>query len=298
MKFAALPSAEEQPDLRGNRLADGTEGDSKAEGTTRDAANVYFRLLPGHCAREAEVDWTVVDRRPYLVCHDVHLAFDDYGTVMLHRGLYKIFGVREQKALALGVQAWPRNGSEGTLSAGQSEFLKRLVAQGVLTQDLRLGVPASVVSVDSPVGSLLDHDLDWSRPAITGTHVRRFCVAMLMGRFRELRHHLEGIAEWVAARRAAQSVSLACSSQTELHGLVHIFRRLRPVIFGGRNRCVLDCLGMFEFLALNGADISRMRWVVGVRARPWAAHSWLQEHNMVINDTCERVLQYVPILIA
>jgi hypothetical protein len=83
-----------------------------------------------------------------------------------------------------------------------------------------------------------------------------------------------------------------------VHRLVHLFRRLRPLLFAGRDRCILDSIGLLEFLALNGTDIGRMRWVVGVRARPWGAHCWLQQQQLVVNDTCERVMQYVPILVA
>lgn len=267
------------------------------EGTTQDLTNV-ISLLPGARARGAEVNGSVIDTRPYLICNDVHLAFGEDCTVMLHRGLYKVFGIPEQQALALGVQAWPGPYCGGELSPRQLEFLKSLVAQGVLTQDSRLGVPASTLSIESPARSLLDHDLDWQRPSITGAHVRRFYRAMLMGRVRQLQRPLEGIAQRVIERRAQQSARLGCSTYDEVHGLVHVFRRLRPLIFGGRDRCILDCLGLFEFLALNGVDISALRWVVGVRVRPWAAHSWLQDHDLVASDTCERVTQYIPILVA
>lgn len=267
------------------------------DGITQRPADVAL-LPPVNRALGAEVDCSVVDRRPYLICHGVHLAFADDCTVMLHRGLYKSFGIPEERALALGVQAWRRSGSEGALNARQSEFLKGLATQGVLTQDSRFGAPASAVSIESPVRSLLDHDLDWSRPAITGPHIRRFYMAMIMGRIRQVRCPLELLAQWVKVRRA-RAQTICREAHADLYLLVHIFRRLRPLIFAGRDRCVLDSLGLIEFLAANGADISGLRWVVGVRARPWAAHCWFQQQEgLVVNDTCERVRQYVPILIA
>ena len=253
---------------------------------------------PGNCVPGAEVDRSVADLRPYLVSHDVYLALMDNCAVMLHRGVYHTFGIPETKALALGTRAWPNPGSDAALSAVQSRFLMRLEAKGVLTRDTRRGRPMAAASISSPSRSLLDHDLDWVRPRITGTHLGPFCRAMLVGRMRQIRRPLESLALWVVARRARQTGCISLTAYTDLQRLVHIFRRLRPLIFAGRDRCVLDTLGLFEFLALNGTDLSGIRWVVGVRARPWGAHCWLQQDELVLNDTCKRVMQYVPILVA
>lgn len=36
--------------------------------------------------------------------------------------------------------------------------------------------------------------------------------------------------------------------------------------------------------------------VIGVRAEPFAAHSWVQVDQVVLNDTAEEVRRFTPIL--
>lgn len=265
------------------------------EGLTQNVA-VSANLPPEGIGLSGRTLNTPVDQRPYLMSESVYLAFLADCTVMLHRGVYHMFGPAETRALALGVQGWPRPSADSAPCRRQSEFLERLAARRVLTKDSSCGRSATAVSIETPTRSLLDHDLDWDRPAITGAHLGRFLLALLKCRVRQTQRPLESLAQWVTVRRA--QAGSASDNHADMHRLVHIFRRLRPLISSTRDRCVPDALGLIEFLALSGADISGVRWVVGVRARPWGAHCWVQQNEVVVNDTCERVMQYAPILIA
>jgi hypothetical protein len=37
-------------------------------------------------------------------------------------------------------------------------------------------------------------------------------------------------------------------------------------------------------------------WVIGVRARPWGAHAWVQQDKLLLDANPEQVCEYTPIL--
>jgi hypothetical protein len=75
--------------------------------------------------------------------------------------------------------------------------------------------------------------------------------------------------------------------------LVCIFRRLRPYAFASQDRCLFHALALLRFLSHYG---SHPTWVIGVCARPWAAHSWLQIDNCILDSSPEEICRFTPIL--
>jgi len=76
--------------------------------------------------------------------------------------------------------------------------------------------------------------------------------------------------------------------------LVSTFRTLRPFVYMARNRCLLHALTLRRFLAFYDLHPS---WVIGVRTRPWAAHSWVQSGRLVLDARPDDICEYTPILI-
>lgn len=75
--------------------------------------------------------------------------------------------------------------------------------------------------------------------------------------------------------------------------LVSIFRRLRPYAFQAKDQCLFHAFALLKFLHLQG---SHPTWIIAVRPRPWAAHSWLQLDQCVLDCTPEEVCGFTPIL--
>jgi hypothetical protein len=69
---------------------------------------------------------------------------------------------------------------------------------------------------------------------------------------------------------------------------------MRVFLFSSREECLHDSLAVLEFLARHELFPT---WVFGVRARPFAAHCWVQHADIVLNDTFEHVSSYVPIMV-
>lgn len=77
-----------------------------------------------------------------------------------------------------------------------------------------------------------------------------------------------------------------------LSGLIAVFNAIRP-LFPRDYKCLFDSLALLEFLI---PIQSRIEWIFGVAADPFAAHCWLQLDGTVLNDTLESIAGYRPIM--
>ena len=59
-------------------------------------------------------------------------------------------------------------------------------------------------------------------------------------------------------------------------------------------KCLLRAFALLRLLQREGHSAS---WVFGVSTWPFQAHCWLQVGELVLDDTCERVAAYRPILV-
>jgi hypothetical protein len=109
--------------------------------------------------------------------------------------------------------------------------------------------------------------------------------------FQLKRHSLEAIVHQVASSRPDLPLD---DTTEELMAASATFRRLRPFAFTAHDQCLHDSLTLIRFL---GAQHLFPRWVIGVRARPFGAHSWVQSGTVVLNDLHEHVRRYQPILV-
>jgi hypothetical protein len=78
----------------------------------------------------------------------------------------------------------------------------------------------------------------------------------------------------------------------DLWSKLALFRSARLLIPVPRV-CLHDCLALMAWL---GPSASGVALVFGVCARPFAAHCWLQSHDLVLDDHPESPSRYQPIL--
>lgn len=76
--------------------------------------------------------------------------------------------------------------------------------------------------------------------------------------------------------------------------LVCVFRRLRRFAFTARDRCLFHSLALMRFLSHYNLSAT---WVIGVRLRPWKAHSWVQYGSMALDSSPEQIVEFTPILV-
>lgn len=71
-----------------------------------------------------------------------------------------------------------------------------------------------------------------------------------------------------------------------------IYRKLRPW-YPRRYLCLYDSLALVEFLARRRLFPA---WVFGVQAQPFGAHCWVQQGDVLLNESTEYASQFTPIM--
>ncbi len=133
-----------------------------------------------------------------------------------------------------------------------------------------------------------------ARPArIRLGDVRRFFTACLVCAWRLRYATVEDTLGAVERRRRTGKPDRP-RDLSELHRLVAVFRRLRP-LFPKDALCLFDSLALLEFLAPYGYC---PHWVFAVTLTPWSAHCWVQYADVCLNEDAERARQYTVILVA
>ncbi|HEY8879402.1 MAG TPA: lasso peptide biosynthesis B2 protein [Roseateles sp.] len=212
----------------------------------------------------------------------------------LRRNKYLGFRGRQVDALSQIIVDWP-GAQTGTNNA--SPNLSAMAAlQPLLVQHL-----LSKVGTGVPAGPLLpqalecvDPDAPLTRLHGAGRDLLRLAIAAAGAALWLSRFNLAEIASRVARRRALGGINDARENTLALRDAVSSYMRLRPFLFTAQDKCLHDSVTLIRFLARR-----RMfpAWVIGVRIRPFGAHSWVQSGSLVLNDVHEHVRTYTPILV-
>lgn len=170
------------------------------------------------------------------------------------------------------------------------EDIRHFQAIGLLSADDALGFPLRPAALDVPTESLIDHvDLRAYAvgPALIEVSVRLLAVRQALRRGR--------LDAQLSKLRALKEASSGCetTSTPERRRQVGRFLAARRIAPTAPN-CLLDSLALALFLARR-AIASTV--VIGVKLDPFAAHCWLQDDAMILNDTSDNASAFTPILV-
>ena len=214
----------------------------------------------------------------------------------LKRNRYFGIGTKETRALSTLALNWNEaNGSAATVEQlapdVAMDMADALIEAGLLSRDVPAeraafgGAPVDLSGVLTSAG----HELSRSS-SLRLSHVASFVAALAWTR-RALRSHtLYSIACELRNCKVAAGSNFDEAKAVELVG---IFRRLRPHAFAARDRCLFHSLALVRFMARHAVFPT---WVIGVRARPWGAHAWVQQDKLLLDANPEQVCEYTPIL--
>jgi Transglutaminase-like superfamily len=143
--------------------------------------------------------------------------------------------------------------------------------------------------------STLDFEATGKQPAINARRLRRFLQSAALAALWLRCRSLHSISAAVAVRRERFGAGIpeAVSPEAMLEAAA-AYEKLRPFALTAQDKCLHDSLTLVDFLAAEGLF---PRWVIGVRARPFGAHSWVQIGGTVLNDQHEHVRRFRPILV-
>ncbi|KQV46952.1 hypothetical protein ASC95_25910 [Pelomonas sp. Root1217] len=212
----------------------------------------------------------------------------------MRRNKYLGFAGSQLDALGQVIVDWPCPAAHGnalTLSPATTERLQPLLDQRLLSQ---ARMPRRTGPLLPEVLDCVDPYADLARPPAAVREVLCLAWAAAGAAFWLRRLSLADIASRVARLRPHSRSTDDGASTAALRDAVSAYMRLRPFLFTAHDKCLHDSLTLIRFLARRGMFPA---WVIGVRTRPFAAHSWVQSDGLVLNDVHEHVRTYTPILV-
>jgi hypothetical protein len=237
----------------------------------------------------------VHERRLRLAAH-VRACRIDGQVILLDLSKNKYLGIDDSRlpALADAVGGWPAWATPQVPSdsgAAIDKLTAPLLQRGLLSYE---STERSLAADVQEATASLNAEEAMRTARLGPRRIQRLlwgatCAAMKL-RYRSL----FAIAAGVAARRARHTRTPNIPPIERLREAVAAYMRMRPFVLSAHDRCLNDSLTLLHFLAAEGAF---PRWVIGVRTRPFGAHSWVQMDGVVLNDQHEHVRQYRPILV-
>jgi transglutaminase superfamily protein len=226
-----------------------------------------------------------------FVCRD-----EDYIVVLdLKQDRYFALEAAKTAMLPAVVPGWPvtvQQATDAVVGDAAEEALRPLLRQGWLLEESTGAREATPVSVPRPETQLTG-DGDSPAETVGLRTLFAFVVASVFAKAALRFWPFDRVVRRVAQRKARYSNPNEPLDLERARRLVEAFERMRAFLFSTRDECLHDSLAVLEFLARYRIFPS---WVFGVRARPFAAHCWVQHENVVFNDTVEHVSTYVPIM--
>jgi hypothetical protein len=220
------------------------------------------------------------------------------GAVLLDLKRNRYFGLGYREARSLSTLA--TNWSAASLPSGRAlepmqpddaaRLADALINAGFLTAVAPTESGPPIASIDtSATLTSVGYELA-AAPQLHLHHIVAFLRACVWAKRAVDSRLLYSIACEVAKGKAGSTHDIDLQRTVEL---VSAFRRLRPYAFAAKDQCLFHALALLKFLAHYNIFPT---WVIAVRPTPWAAHSWLQLGNHVLDCNPEEISGYTPIL--
>lgn len=228
----------------------------------------------------------------YRLADHVRACLVDEQVVLLdmRRNKYLGIGGPQLQNLSQYIVDWPGAGapSPPVEDARLDPWVENLHRQHMLVSAREAGrLPTPVHEVTAT----LNGHAQSRRSGLEWRELVRLCWAAAVAAHWLKRRSFADIAGHVA--RLRRGGHPACTVE-DIRGAVASYMRLRPFVLTANDQCLHDSLSLIHFLAAYGMFPT---WVVGVRTRPFCAHSWVQRGSVVLNDVHENVRAYTPILV-
>jgi Transglutaminase-like superfamily len=196
------------------------------------------------------------------------------------------------RALKGRVRIWEVFQPSTLESSGEGEEIAcEMLARGILSTDASQSGPLPPVLPEG-MTSVTHADLVSCAASIRASHVLAMFLAWVTASLKFKLLSLRGITSRREARKGRISQVPSVNRDASVLRLAAIYCRLRPFFISVKHHCLLDSLMLSEFLARY--DLYPPL-VIAVAPHPFKAHSWVQLHDVVLNDTNERTRSYVPI---
>jgi hypothetical protein len=127
------------------------------------------------------------------------------------------------------------------------------------------------------------------RGRLTFEHVANFVAAFVWARWSLALRPINAVVDEIKTCKSEAVRKDAAWHPNAVAALVDVFRQLAP-----EERCLLHAVTLMRFLCRYGLG---PEWVIGVTTQPWAAHSWVQWGNFLLDSNPEKVCAFTPIMV-
>lgn len=237
-------------------------------------------------------------RRYFLAAH-IYACPLPQGTVLLDLQRNRYFAMEARVATAIGLAAAPAFDQTAVATPLTDTWNDSMAANAhsLIASNVLQTTPASARDfdpggIDMHVARTID-DCGGKAPFLHPHQLARFLL--LCARVhRDLRTRtLYEIACEIHAKKGRCAQIFRTASLPSLRTAIGRFRRLRPYAFAAHDQCLFHALVLMRYLIAQDLFAT---WVIGVRLRPWGAHSWVQYGSTLLDCTPESVREFKPII--
>lgn len=224
-------------------------------------------------------------RMSYLLQRHVYFSITEGGCVLLD--------VKRDQYIGIGMEQIEHVRTANASGAHREcRSCDELVARGLLTTGAD-GKSFEPTVLRVPTVELADPER-LPRGNVEGSHVRNFASAYLSAVASLRLLSFEKMLDRVRRRNDRYRTAMPSVNVERVSDLTGIFRRLTPLFYASRDRCLFDSLVRLNFLALYGLFPN---WVFGVRTAPFSAHCWVQLDEYLFDGFASYVHNYTPIMV-
>jgi len=237
----------------------------------------------------------------YFLSQHVHVCIAGNQVVLLDLERDKYLALARTQSLAAWVRGWPAPAGRAVSAAElvgslegenpENRLLARMISEGLVVTDPAQGKEASPVVMQQANATLVEFEMS-VRPRVALGHLGNLAAAFAAAKWSLKYRHIKEVVRAAGARKG-RVPSIEANIRT-IRPLVAAFIYLRPLFYTVHNACLLDSLTLLHFLARYRVFPT---WVFGVQTEPFYPHCWVQQGDIVFNDTPDRIRGYSPILV-
>ena len=238
--------------------------------------------------------YLLLTKQTFVALTDDTLVFLD-----LHRDRYSCLERRHTKSVTrlLGLPA-PANVKETLENVTDRErketamVVQDLIKSGLVTRDPNNGKRAEYVSQYSDLKEMLGY-FPGEGPGVRVSDVVNFFKALIVTQSLLKFASIERIVARVKRRKERLCAKGGATPNERLNELVETYKILKPLVVTVKDQCLFNSLLLIEFLACYRICPN---WYFGVRLNEFYAHCWVQDRNIIYDDSIQYTSHTQPIM--
>ena len=236
----------------------------------------------------------LLTKQTFVALTDDTLVFLD-----LHRDKYSCLERQHTRAIArlLGLPVEAAFEREEVVADQEHKetatVIRDLIDRGLVTRDQTEGKRAEFVRQYSELREMLGY-LPGEGPKVRVGDVVKLIKALIVTKAFLQFASMEHIVMRVKRRKnCVYAQDRVARDDERINELVELYKILKPLFVTVKDQCLFNSLFLIEFLACYGVYPD---WYFGVRLNEFYAHCWVQDRNVIYDDSIMKTSANKPIM--